>query len=150
MAQAAKQASLYEQDLNLWLEDTIAQLKAGNLHNLDTQHLIEELEDLAGRDRRELRSRSKVLLEHLLKRCYVDSAYDNRNWEITIRNERDKILDILEDSPSLRGYLLEVFDGIYQKALGRVREDYPKNQFPDACPFPSDINAILSQPLWDK
>ena len=39
--------SLYEQDLNLWLETAIAQLKAGDLKSLDIENLIEELEGLA-------------------------------------------------------------------------------------------------------
>ena len=50
----ASRKSLYEQDLNLWLETAIAQLKTGDLQNLDIDNLIEELEGLAGRDRREL------------------------------------------------------------------------------------------------
>lgn len=54
MTQAiVKKSSLYELDLNLWLETAIAQLKTGDLQNLDVENLIEELEGLAGRDRRE-------------------------------------------------------------------------------------------------
>ena len=69
----AARKSLYEQDLNLWLETAIAQLKSGDLQNLDVENLVEELEGLAGRDRRELKSRLATLIEHLLKRCYVKS-----------------------------------------------------------------------------
>ncbi|HBC42843.1 MAG TPA: hypothetical protein DCZ88_13375 [Pseudanabaena sp.] len=50
----ASRKSLYEQDLNLWLETAIKQLKTGDLQNLNVENLIEELEGLAGRDRREL------------------------------------------------------------------------------------------------
>jgi hypothetical protein len=38
----------------LWYADTLAKLKAGVLDQLDTGHLIEEIEGLAARDRREL------------------------------------------------------------------------------------------------
>jgi hypothetical protein len=63
MTQAiAKKTSLYKRDLNLWLEIAIAQLKMGDLQNLDIDNLIEELEGLAGRDRRELKNRLKTLL----------------------------------------------------------------------------------------
>ena len=41
--------SLYDRDLNLWLEKAIAQLKAGDFQNLDIENLVEELEGLAGR-----------------------------------------------------------------------------------------------------
>jgi hypothetical protein len=76
--------SLYDRDLNLWLEAAIAQLKAGDFHNLDVENLVEELEGLAGRDRRELENRLTTLLEHLLKRCYVKSEYDYAGWVRTI------------------------------------------------------------------
>jgi hypothetical protein len=64
-------ATSYESDLNLWVEITISQLKARNFDELDIDNLIEELEGLSGRDRRELKQRLTTLLEHLLKRCYV-------------------------------------------------------------------------------
>ncbi len=67
---AAQKTLLYEQDLNLWLEQAIAQLKSGQLKELDIENLIEELEGLAARDRREFKSRLANLIEHLLKRCY--------------------------------------------------------------------------------
>ena len=46
--------TLYDRDLNLWLGEAITQLKAGDFQNLDVENLIEELEGLAGRDRREV------------------------------------------------------------------------------------------------
>ena len=95
----AKKISLYDQDLNLWLETVIAQLKSGSLENLDIENLVEELEGLAGRDRRELRRRLSTLLEHLLKRCYVESEYDYAGWEITIDRTRFEIIGILSQSP---------------------------------------------------
>ncbi len=45
--------SLYDRDLHLWLEEAIAQLKVGDFHNFDVESLVEELEGLAGRDRRD-------------------------------------------------------------------------------------------------
>ena len=68
-------STLYDRDLNLWLEEAIAKLKAGDFQNLDVENLIEELEGLAGRDRRELENRLTTLLEHLLKRLYVKPTF---------------------------------------------------------------------------
>ena len=81
---------LYEQDLNLWLLNTIEQLKQGDLTQLDIEHLIDELEGLAGRDRRELESRLEVLLSHLLKRLFVPSPNDYRGWALTIKEQLHK------------------------------------------------------------
>lgn len=145
--------SLYEQDLNLWLETAIAQLKAGNLQNLDLENLIEELEGLAGRDRRELRSRLATLLEHILKRCYVKSSYDYAGWEITIERTRFEIVGILRQSPSLKNYLYqdELFRETFAFALRTVRKnpDYQKINFPEVWQFSRDLDALLTVNFWE-
>ena len=53
----SQKISLYDRDLDLWLETAIAQLKAGDFHNLDVENLIEELEDLSGSNKREIEHR---------------------------------------------------------------------------------------------
>jgi hypothetical protein len=63
--------------------------------------LIEEIEGLAGRDRRELKNLIRVLLAHLLKRIYVKSPDNYRGWEIMIREQRQQLRDLLEQSPGL-------------------------------------------------
>ena len=77
--------SLYEQDIVLWVEDTAAKLKARDFANVDLENLIEEVEDLGRSQKTELLSRLTRLLEHLLKRLYVNSPQDYRGWELTIR-----------------------------------------------------------------
>jgi hypothetical protein len=44
----ARPLNLYEQDLDLWLETAISNLKARDFHVLDIENLIEELESLSG------------------------------------------------------------------------------------------------------
>lgn len=149
MTQTTQQKALYEQDLQLWFEEIIAKLRAQKLDELDIDHLIEEIEGLAGRDRREVRSRLKVLLTHLLKRIYIDSTYDNRGWENIIRQQRDELQVLLEQSPSLEQYFAEVFDDAWQYALRSTREEYRKVQFPDQWQFSRDVDTILSEKFWD-
>ena len=50
-----KKTALCDRDRNLWLEDANSKLKVGDFQNLDVENLIEELEDLVVRDRRELK-----------------------------------------------------------------------------------------------
>ena len=78
---------------------------------IDVDDLIEEIEDLRRSYRDELESRLDVLLSHIFKRLYVPLANDYNGWERTIREQRKQIRRRLEQSPSLKNYLM-VFDGI--------------------------------------
>lgn len=62
-----KPKSLYDQDFQLWIEQTIHQLQNRDFETLDTENLIEELMDLGNSNRVALESNLAVLLAHLLK-----------------------------------------------------------------------------------
>jgi hypothetical protein len=146
----ASKKSLYESDLNLWLETAIAQLKSGKLQDLDIENLIEELEGLAGRDRRELKNRLRTLLEHLLKRMYVvDMPQEFNGWERTIREQRHQIESIIEQSPSLKNIWDQTFAGAWRYALQDIRADYAQSQFPDSWQFDNSIDTILTIDFWE-
>ncbi len=114
------QRLLYEQDLVAWCDDTVRKLKAGNFQEIDIDRLIEEIAGLAGRDRRELKSHFRVLLAHLLKRIYVESPNSYRGWKITIREQRQQLRDLLEQSPSLRNDITSLFSKWWTEALAMV------------------------------
>jgi hypothetical protein len=135
--------SLYETDLNLWCEETLTKLKDRDFDRLDIENLIEEIAALASRDRRELQSRLGVLLEHLLKRKYVDSHYDFRGWELTIKEQLHQIEMLLKQSPSLKRYLIEVLPESYQFALSQVQIGYPHVDFPKEFSLADDADAFL-------
>jgi hypothetical protein len=140
--------TLYEQDFSLWVKDTVQKLKAKNTENLDWEHLIEEIEGLASRDRREIKHRLITLFEHALKRRYVPLNDCYRGWELTIKRIQSKLQDILDDSPSLRSYLLEIMPNCYQEALENVRIEYD-SLFPDEYVFSEKINLLLTQKVWE-
>jgi hypothetical protein len=140
---------LDNRDQYLWLEETILKLKARDFHDLDVEHLIEEMEILASRDRAEIESRLIVLWVHLLKRIYVNSEYDNRGWEVTIREQRRQLRILLKQSPSLKRYFTAVLDQAWQEALMEVREDYPSFQFPDVWEFSLNVDVLLSEKFWE-
>jgi len=141
--------TLYERDLNLWLGEAIAQLKVGDFHNLDVENLIEELEGLAGRDRREIDSRLITLIEHILKRCYIYMPDCFGGWQNTIITQRDELTLILEQSPSLKRYFLERFDRNFSVALRKVTDAYPNHKIPHTWQFSLDINMILNVKFWE-
>jgi len=148
MVETTHPRSLYEQDLMAWYEDTIAKLKTGNFSDIDVNRLIEEIEGLAGRDRRELKSCLRVLLAHLLKRIYVNSPNDYRGWEITVREQRQQLLDLLEQSPSLRNYFTNILPRCWNDARTEVKEDYSQTEFPHEWTFSHEIDALLNEKFW--
>lgn len=150
MPQAMVKQTLYDSDLNLWLETVISQLRSGDLQNVDIENLIEELESLAGRDKREVISRLKTLIEHILKCCYVDMHNEFRGWEVTIRTQRFELEQILEQSPSLKRHFIESFDKCFKFAINDLLSDYSQYSFPDTWQFSRDIDSILSARFWDQ
>ena len=82
MAKVLERAqALYDEDLLAWAERQVAHLRAGQLDRLDVEHLIEELDALAGRLRRELKNRLRILLAHLLK-WQAQPKRRSRSWAL--------------------------------------------------------------------
>jgi len=150
MTQAiAPPLSLYERDLDLWLEMAIVQLKVGDFNNLDIENLIEELEGLSGNNRREIESRLIRLIEHIFKRCYVNIPDCYRGWEVTIINQRDELRRLLRQSPSLKRHFLQSFDESFDTALELVITEYDQTSFPSTWQFSRDTDSILSVKFWE-
>ncbi|WP_173867215.1 DUF29 domain-containing protein [Synechococcus sp. BDU 130192] len=142
----AKSKTLYDQDFYQWIEQTISDLKSGDLEALDRDNLIEEIEALGKREKRELESRLITLFEHALKRKYVPLEECHRGWDVTIRRTQKGILKILRDSPSLKHYLQEIFLDCHQEALENMQIEYDV-EFPQNYPFPTECNQLLTQSL---
>ncbi|NJO39741.1 MAG: DUF29 domain-containing protein [Cyanobacteria bacterium CRU_2_1] len=145
----ASLSQLYEQDFALWIETTVAQLEARNTENLDWENLIEEVASLGKSQKRELESRLRILLTHLLKRCYVSMPECYRGWVDTIDEQRSELELLLKQSPSLNRYFIDVIDPAFDYALRKVRCDYPDTQFPERWQFSREIEALLSESFWD-
>jgi predicted DNA-binding ribbon-helix-helix protein len=142
--------NLYEQDFQLWLEQTLVQLQARDTEHLDWANLIEEVADLGRSQKRELESRLRVLLAHILKRRYVNSPSDYRGWLNTIDEQSSELELLLASSPSLGGQFLQIFDKSFIYALLKVRRDYPDVIFPAQWQFSRDPQAILTTEFWQS
>jgi hypothetical protein len=141
--------SLYEQDILLWVEETVAKLKAKDFESLDLENLIEEVESLGISQKKELISRLMVLLEHLLKRLYVDLPYDYNGWERTIRTQRNNLQVLIKQVPSLKTRWESSFIDAWEIALKTVREEYFQISFPDRWPFSQELEAMLNDRFWE-
>ena len=139
---------LYESDYLLWTQDVIAKLKAKDFDSIDIDNLIEEIEDLGRSAKRELKQRLATLLEHLLKRLYVNMPQEYNGWERTIREQRRQIKRELKETPSLKIIWDESFDIEWEFVLEKVRDDYAQFEFPDQWQFDRNIDTILSIDFW--
>lgn len=141
--------SLYEQDFNLWIEEQVKALRERNFKVLDWDNLLEEIETLGKSDRRELRNRTIILVMHLLKWKYQSNKQTN-SWRNTIRIQRREINNLLQESPSLRGYLEACFTDWYSDAREDAANEtqLPLNLFSNECPF--SLTEILKKDWLPK
>jgi sugar-specific transcriptional regulator TrmB len=116
--------TLYDQDYYLWLRTTINQLRTGQFSAVDLENLLEELETIGRNQKRTIKSLLIKLLVHLLKlKCWDSERERNQgHWQGEIRTFRREIKDELKDSPSLKPYILEIFDESYQEARKEVSD----------------------------
>jgi hypothetical protein len=134
--QGVNTTNLYEQDYYLWLKNTAQLLRDDKLSELDKLNLIEELEDMGRSEKRAVKSNLIRVLQHLLKWKYQPEKRSD-SWLSTIVEHRQRIILAFEDSPSLKGYYLEVFDKCYQDARknAAIETKLPLTVFPSQSPF---------------
>lgn len=139
---------LYERDFVSWLDRQAMLIRDGHLDGLDLANLAEELEDMSKSKRQELRSRLEVLLIHLLKYQFQP---ENRtgSWLGTIVEQRARIADLFEDSPSLRPLLADLLNDerLYRTAqkIAMAESGLPKARFPERNPYGDEA---LDEDFW--
>jgi len=126
----------YDSDFYGWTQEQADLLRSGNLNQLDTQNLLEEIESMGRSERRELESRLEVLLAHLLKWKY-QAGRRGRSWTLTIIGQRQKVSRCLKESPSLKHKLNESLAGAYSDAVIAAEREtqLSRGVFPDTCPW---------------
>jgi hypothetical protein len=129
-----------EDDFHAWCTSQANALRAHQSRLLDWSGLAEELEDMGRKDRNRLRSHLTNLLCHLLKWAYQPDFRSN-SWRATINASRDRIEDLLEESPTLRNVLRTLFEEskAYSRALRDAIVDTDnKVRFPRNSPWTLD------------
>jgi len=126
----------YNKDFYAWLMNNASLLRQHKFSEVDIEHIAEELESMGKSEKRELTSRLTVLLAHLLKWKF-QSALRSRSWKNTILTQRIDILELLDDSPSLKYEFEERAVIAYEKAKLSAEDEtgIDKKNFPEICPF---------------
>ncbi len=139
----------YERDFHSWIYKNIDLLKQGRLVDIDIEILIDELESMAKRDKRELMSHFMILIAHLLKWEFQPSQRSS-SWRGSIREQRIKIDEQLEESPSLNNQLAMSIEKAYPKSLSLAIEETGLSSkiFPKECPY--TIEQLLDKKFYPK
>ena len=112
--------------------------------------LNQEIEALGNSYRDELESCLENLIEHCLKRLYIDMPPEFNGWERTIRQQRRRLKRRLQKTPNLKTVWDESLLEAFEFALETVRDDYPQYQFPDTWQLGRDINTMLNDNFWES
>lgn len=139
--------TLYERDFYAWSNDQAAKLRARSHNDIDWDNLAEEIESVGRSQKKEIRHRMKVLIQHLLK-----WEYQPRNrcesWLSTLSEQRTHIEGTIDDSPSLRHFPDEAALWAYKHAAraASIETGLSLDVFPDSCPY--TVSDMLSDDFF--
>ncbi len=135
---------LHERDYNLWIEEIKKAIANRNLENMDWDNLLDEIDDMGKSDKRALRSYTQRLIEHIFKLKYWENERERalNGWKVEVINFRIQIMNILEDSPSLKNYLADNYSKWYEQS-------YQKYQKGILFDMPSSEQIELEQLMQD-
>ena len=140
-------ANRYESDFYGWTQEQSKLLRAGRIAEVDTEHLIEELEAMGRSERQQLTRRLEILLTHLLKWRYQPD-FRGRSGQLTILEQRRRIAKLMAANPSLQAELDACFLDAYDDArFGAMKETgIPLNTFLEIPEV--DLSNTLSLEYW--
>lgn len=131
-----KTHSEYNQDFYAWTLHNAELIRQGKLSEVDFEHVAEEIESMGKSDKRKLINRLAVLIAHLLKWQFQRTRRSN-SWKYTIKEQRIKTRDLLEDSPSLKHELELKLNHAYEQAVVMTirQTGLDETTFPSQCPY---------------
>lgn len=137
----------YDNDFSQWAFDQAELLRAGKLHELDIENVLEELESMGKNDQRGYVSSFKNLFSHLLKWQYQPERR-SVSWVNTIRRSRDEIFDWEDDNKSFIPKRDDFIDKAYSRAKKNAASEtqLPESLFPSQCPW--DFETFMNDEFF--
>jgi hypothetical protein len=129
-------ATLYDLDFYQWTQSQSDLLRVEEWEQLDWQHIAEEIESLGKKDKRQVQSRLAVLITHLLNWEYQPEKR-SPSWRKTLKEQRFRLMLILNDSPSLKVGLPEFVAVVYPYAVENAADEtgLDRRLFPVVCSY---------------
>ena len=142
-------ATVYEQDFDVWALHNAELLRQGRLTEIDAEHIADELESMGKRDRRELLSRLKILIGHMLKWRFQPTQRCS-SWRGSIIEQRLQVHDLLDDNPNLRPPLPQLPGAAYPDAVKLASKEtgLPPSVFPVDCPY--TVEQLLNDDFFSE
>jgi hypothetical protein len=136
-------SDLYGDDIVLWCERQADALRRRAANEVDWDNVAEEIEGVAANQKREVRSRLRVICEHLLKwRHLREREHQGQSWRHTLSEQRRELEGLFEDSPSLRGFAGEVLQRSFVNARQDVERETDLGVPEDVSPW--TLEEVLS------
>ena len=137
----------YDADFYGWANEQAALLRAGRLGEADVANIAEEIESMGRSEKRELVSRLSVLLTHLLKWRYQPAGRGS-SWRATIIVQRSRLVDHLDDNPSLKPMIPVALQRAYREAVVVAGDETKLGEgaFPPSSPWTFD--EVIDPVYW--
>lgn len=128
--------SAYLDDYAAWLAAQAGLLRERRFNEIDLEHLLEELDGLAGSDFKAFVGAIRIVLIHMLK-WDIQTDLQCASWATSIRSHREQMLDDFAKRPSYRARLDEAITSAYKRArvVAADQTGLPIKRFPENCPF---------------
>jgi len=142
-------AELYDEDVYAWAQATAALIRTGKWHEVDAEHVAEEVEDVGVSQYNAVSNDLYQVLIHLLKWRYQPTRrIVSHSWRDSILEHRDRIDRLCTRTRSLRGHLPAMLAEEYPRARRRARYQtgLPLATFPLTCPW--TIEEVLDADFW--
>ncbi|MFB8790387.1 MAG: DUF29 domain-containing protein [Potamolinea sp.] len=134
-------STTHENDFYAWTQEQAYLLKTGQLNQIDSQNIAEEIEDMGRSEKRQLESRLEILIIHLLKWQFQPNLR-SRSWQLTIKEQRLRLEKLLQKNPSLQLNLTEAIEDVYPLATISAERETGLSLFPETCLY--NLTEILS------
>ena len=137
----------YHTDFYAWTVEQATLLREGRLGSADVANIAEEIESMGRAEKRELANRLTILLLDLLK-WHFQPGFRSASWNSSIREQRIRLRDHLDDNPSLKAELDDAFARAYKLAvIAAARETgLPEADFPKTRPY--DFKQVVGDEFW--
>lgn len=131
--------SKYESDVVAWAYEQAGLIRSGRLDDVDLEHVAEEIENMGNEQKMALQSLLRQIVVHLLKLQFSRATTPRLGWIEEVIEFRDQAQTRIEDIPSLKHHINELFPKACTQAMRAARkamEMYGESvTLPNECPY---------------